>query len=94
MSEINELSSFLIPIFHVSSNKEKKKFIPILKDITNIIKIPSYFLSEEYSYNDKIQLIKNLELLFKENPHLINFFCRECQYCKYNFNLLLINTFS
>ena len=93
MSEINELSSFLIPIFHVSSNKEKKKFIPILKDITNIIKIPSYFLSEEYSYNDKIQLIKNLELLFKENPHLINFFCRECQYCKYNFMESLIKLY-
>ena len=84
MSNINELSNCLLTIFHVSS-KNNKKFVPILKMIKDVKNIPSYILSIEKSYDEKIILIKNLYSLFQENPSLINLFNRECKYCKETF---------
>ena len=84
MSNINELSNCLISIFHVSS-KNNKKFVPILKKISDVRNIPIFILNNEKSYDDKIILIKNLYSLYKENPSLINLFNKECKYCKETF---------
>ena len=84
MSNINELSNCLISIFHISS-KNNKKFVPILKMINDVKTIPSYILSNEKSYQEKILLIKNLYSLFQENPSLINLFNKECKYCNDTF---------